>query len=220
MNINAVHTPCKKCVFAKYDEKTQTGCNLGYLDIYRSKDTEILEAFDNDLEFFIINDKKCPGYRENQWFAQWGMEHSSIEEKISKFRELNKLNYLLVINFKLIGESIEDIDNLKNSLKSLSIIPQKLVFVRSSSGGETTTYGSINKLMKDVRINCPWRIQSMMDDSISNENILHSIINGNKPYRFICNILKSNCEKINNVMVYANDLVYDKLNCKHTTTII
>ena len=59
--INAVHTPCKNCVFAIYDNITQTNCALHYLDIYRDKDIEILEAYDNDKEFYIINNKKCIG---------------------------------------------------------------------------------------------------------------------------------------------------------------
>lgn len=211
MSISPIHTPCKKCVFAKYNTTTQVGCSLNYLDIYRSRNIEILEVFDNEAEFFVINEKKCPGYREDQWFSQWGMENSSLDDKIIKFKSLNKLNYLLVINFKLIGETKEDIDKLKNSLNKLSITPQKIVFVRASSGGETTTYGSINKLMRETGIDCAWRIQSMIDDSISNENILHNIINANKSYRFVCNIRRSDCIDLDKIIDYANDLVYTKL---------
>lgn len=210
-SIDIIHTPCKSCVFALYTDKTQTGCHLDYIDKYKNKGVDVLEAYDNDLEFFIINSKKCIGYRENRWFIQYGLEHASLDEKAAKFKELNRIDYLLVINFIEIGSSKNDIENIKKGLAKLAIPPKKIVFVRGPEGAETTIYASIQQLMSDTKINCAWRIQTMVDDSISNENILHSVINNNKPYRFICNIKKAECDDLNNVIQKANDMVYDQL---------
>jgi hypothetical protein len=208
-NISAIHTPCKSCVFAIYNDKTQTGCHLDYINKYKNKDTQILEAYDNDLEFFIVNDKKCVGYRENPWFAKYGLEHSSIEKKIAKVKEVNHIDYILVINFLEIGDKEEDLDNLKNTLSTLAIHPKKIVFIRGSEG--TIIYATIQKLMTDSKINCKWRIQTMVDESISNENILHNAINNDKSYRFVCHIKNSKCDNLNYIVLTANDIVYDKL---------
>ena len=81
--IHAIHTPCKNCVFAKYEENTQTGCELDYIEKYKNLESEILEVYDNDKEFYVINDKKCLGYREPKWFEQLSMSDSSMEEKIN-----------------------------------------------------------------------------------------------------------------------------------------
>lgn len=209
--IDIIHTPCKNCIFALYEDKTQVGCHLGYLDKYKNKGLNVIEAYDNDLEFFVINGKKCVGYRENPWFAKYGLEHASLEDKTSKFKELNRINYVLVINFIEIGDKQEDIDNLKRALSLLTIHPKKIVFVRGPEGTETTIYASIQKLMTESKIDCQWRIQTMVDDSISNENILHNIINHDKSYRFVCHIKKSECNNLNRVVQKADEIVYNDL---------
>jgi hypothetical protein len=66
--------------------------------------------------------------------------------------------------------------------------------------------------MKDSKIACSWRIQTMVDNLISKENILHDIISNNKSYRFICNIKKANCESyLNKIISKANNIVYNDL---------
>ena len=210
--INIVHTPCKSCVFAEYDNKTQKGCRLGYIDRFKENGIEVLEAYDSDLEFYIVNKKKCLGYRENAWFTQYGLEHADIESKIAKFKELNRLEYLLVINFVQIGCEPSDMELLEAALSSLTIKPQKIVFIRGPEGSHTTIYASIQALMKRCGIECKWRIQTMVDDTISNEDILHNTINLNKNYRFICDIRKANCvDALDRVILKANDIVYNDL---------
>lgn len=209
--IDTIHTSCKDCVFALYDKKTQAGCFLKYIDHYKSSDIDVIEAYDKDTEFFIINGKKCIGYRENSWFAQYGLENASIEQKADKFHELNRIDYVLVINFIEIGSTETDIINIQKSLSSLKIPPAKIVFVRSPEGLETTIYASIQKLMTKVKLDCKWRIQTMVDESVSNENILHGIINQDKSYRFVCHMKKSDCSGLGGLVDKANDIVYTKL---------
>ena len=126
--INPIHTPCKQCVFAKYENITQTDCFLNYIDKYKTNEVEILEAYDEEKEFYIINGKKCIGYRENKWFANIGMENASIEEKIQEFNRKNYLHYLLVLN--LDNYSYENFEHLKNQIANISIKPSKIIFIR------------------------------------------------------------------------------------------
>ena len=89
-SIPAIHTSCKKCVFAIYDNITQTGCHLDYIAKYREKNISILEAYDEQKEFYVIGDKKCPGYREDSWFKD---NNLTIEEKIDKIKkDISKLS--------------------------------------------------------------------------------------------------------------------------------
>lgn len=209
--VDIIHTPCKSCVFATYENNTQTGCHLNYIEKYKSNGTDILEAYDADKEFYIINGKKCIGYRENGWFEQYGLQNASLEEKERKLKESNHIDYVLVINFIEIGDSDQDISNIKSALSSLTMHPARIVFVRGPEGSETTIYASIQKLMTDSKIDCKWRIQTMVDDSISNENILHGVVNENKSYRFVCHMKKSNCDNLNRIVEAANDIVYNQL---------
>ncbi|NCA30639.1 MAG: hypothetical protein EBS93_07975, partial [Chitinophagia bacterium] len=120
--INKIHTPCKDCVFAKYQDNTQIGCELDYISKYKSKNIEILEAYDNNKEFYIINGKKCIGYRENKWFDQFDLKDNSIEDKIKKFHELNSLDYLLVIDLKKIN--LEELEDILGQINTLEIKPK------------------------------------------------------------------------------------------------
>lgn len=99
-SISQIHTSCKNCVFSIYSDITQTGCALNFLSKYKEKNTEILEAYDEQKEFYIINNKKCLGYREDGWFKQFDMVGSTTDEKIKKFKETNYIDYLMLIDLK------------------------------------------------------------------------------------------------------------------------
>jgi hypothetical protein len=208
--IHPLHTACKKCVFALYHGKTQTGCDLRYLDSYRNKNSEILDVYDSELEFYVINEKKCPGYREQSWLIRNKLMDTPREDWVKVFNDQNKIGYLLVIDYRLLGDSLEVHEYLKQTLASLVIKPQKIVFVRSASGSEYTKYSNIQKLMTDTNIDCAWRIQSMVDDSIQHYDVLHSIVNLNKSYRFVCDIQKVPCF-INQVIERAQTIVCEEL---------
>lgn len=208
--IHPLHTACKKCVFAKYTDKTQIGCGLDYLDIYKNRGVEILEAYDSDLEFFVVNEKKCPGYREYSWLIKNGLETNSDEERISVFRKQNKIGYLLVIDYKLLGDDEDTFNRLKLCLSEVDIKPQKIIFVRHHQGSEYSKYYNIQALMTGSNTDCAWRIQTMVNEELSHNDILHSIINLNKPYRFICDI-KSLPTNLNTVVNKAQQIVCDQV---------
>jgi hypothetical protein len=48
-------TSCKKCIFAVYEGKTQTGCKFDRIDKY-SKQNKVIEAYDDESEFYVIKD--------------------------------------------------------------------------------------------------------------------------------------------------------------------
>lgn len=206
--ISAVHTSCKSCVFAEYNGITQTDCKLHYIDKYRNKNIEILEAYDDSNEFFIINNKKCVGYRENPWFAKYGLENASIEDKISKFKELNYLNYLLLIDLKVFN--LEQLKNLKNQIDNCKIKPKKIIIVRYRDTKSDFVYDNIKSIFSKFNEEFTWRIQTMIDESLTHEDILHNATNMNKGYRFIVSIKEPNSD-LEHIVNKANTIVHDDL---------
>lgn len=58
-----LQTSCKECVFAIYDNNTQTGCVADRIVKFSDK---AIEAYDNDKEFYVIN-AFCNYYRKPSW---------------------------------------------------------------------------------------------------------------------------------------------------------
>lgn len=209
--IAPIHTACKKCVFASYNNNSQTGCSIGYLEKYKNINATILEVYDEEKEFYVINDKKCLCYREDSWFKEKNMENSSLEEKISKIKEENHLHYLMVIN--LYNFNDDELRRITQEISNLSVKPQKIIFIRYSNN-KSFEFKVLSSLLKETNLNCKWRIQSMIDDSLNYNEILHNIINMNKNYRFILSI-KEPSSNINSLISYTDNRVHDELGSVH-----
>lgn len=63
-DLQTVVQSCKGCQFGVMDGKTQTGCSFGRLDKYREQNPDsVIEAFDEDEEFFLVNGRRCAAFR-------------------------------------------------------------------------------------------------------------------------------------------------------------
>lgn len=206
--INPIHTCCKRCVFAEYESITQVSCAIKYLEKYKDMGTEILEAYDNDAEFYILNNKKCIGYREEKYFVKVGLIDSNIQDKINYVLDNNKLSYLMTIN--LAEYTSETFKELGLELSKISIKPKKIIFVRYSHLPKIFEYDVIINFLKDSNIDCEWRIQTMLDDTVEYSTILNNIINLNKSFRFVLSINKPG-NSIGEIIDLGNRLVYNEL---------
>ena len=207
-NINPIHSPCKNCVFAIYENNTQTGCSLNYLDKYKNKNVSILEAYDDDKEFYIINGKKCLGYRENKWFDQFNLSDASIEDKTSKYFETNTLDYCVIIDLKTMD--INNLDHILSQLSQCQIQPKKVIIVRYVDNELQFGYSKIEALLKKYNASYIWRIQTIVDLSLTSEQILHNIVSLNAKYRFILSINKANSD-IQHIINSTNIIVHEDL---------
>ena len=59
-----MNTSCKNCHYAIYEGITQIGCKLNRIDKWQQQ-TEVLEAYDEEKEFYVIKDRVCNAY--NEW---------------------------------------------------------------------------------------------------------------------------------------------------------
>lgn len=206
--INPVHTPCKDCVFAVYDKQTQKDCSLNYIDIYKNKNTEILEVYDNEKEFYIINGKKCIGYRENKWFQQFNLENSDLQSKIDKYHETNKLDYLIIVDLK--SFSLEELEDTIKQISLCEIQPRKVILIRYTDNELRFPYSSIENILKQYNISYTWRVQTILDQSLLYKDILHNIVSLNSKYRFILSVSNYN-KDISNIVLSTNKIVHNDL---------
>lgn len=204
-SISTIHTACKNCAFAVYDNITQIGCSLDYIEKYKHKGATVLEVYDKEKEFYVINDKKCLGYRENKWFNKYNLENSRLETKIEKFKQENHLNYLLMVDLK--NFDTHDLIKLAESIKNCKILPEKIIFVRYQNNNPVFTYDKIKEFIDNSKLSCKWRIQTMVTEELSHRDILHTCTNLNKGYRFILSINNPYFE-IDNIIETANKIVY------------
>lgn len=205
--IDPIHTPCKDCTFAVYENKTQTECALGYLDIYKSnKDLQVLEVYDNEKEFFVINKKKCPGYREPKWFDKISEPTETLQDKINAFHKYNKIGYLLVINLLVISKS-EFID-LCEQISALDILPNKIIFVRypPSNSNDTFPYEYLKDSIDKHLPKTAWKIQTVVDPTTPYEFMLQNIVSVNKRHRFVISVNGFNTD-IGTIIDRANSVV-------------
>jgi len=205
--IKAIHTVCKNCVFSIFDGNTQTGCFTKYLDRYRENNEQVLEVFDDNKEFYIINHKKCLGYRENAWFDQFNMLNSTMQEKFDKIKSENHLQYLLIIDLQ--QYSIEDIDDLESQLKTLDTKPSKIIFIRYDNN-PVHSFERLDQVLKSCNIHCAWRIQNMLDYALSYDDILHNAIFMENQYRFILSVYRP-YKDINSIINKTNKIVFEDL---------
>lgn len=113
---SAGNTPCKDCAFAKYTEDglTQIGCELGYIDKFKAVGNEVVEAYDQDKEFYVIMNRRCPGFRSQEW------ANKVPPEKRESFMALE--NHL---PFHVVIFANDDIEKMRATLKSLKAQEQK-----------------------------------------------------------------------------------------------
>ena len=64
-----MNTKCKSCIFGVFEDKKQTGCVLGKLDIYKEQGTRITREFSErtQREYYVINDRYCMACRSDSW---------------------------------------------------------------------------------------------------------------------------------------------------------
>jgi hypothetical protein len=107
----AVKTNCKECVFAIYDDKTQTSCAFNRIEKFGSS---IIESYDNEKEFYVIN-RLCNYYRH----ANWGYSQDDKE----KVEHESALSFDIFVDCN--GLSIDTKQDVINLIKSCSYYADK-----------------------------------------------------------------------------------------------
>lgn len=133
-NLSAVHTSCKNCIFAQYSSNTQYGCGFkNRIEKFKAIDENlVVEAYDADKEFFIINGRLCSAYRDQAWVnkqkgkgGELGKSEAIVEKEIRV-----RADFVIILTDDTTDEQlIETLDSLKAS----TMEPFTVVVVNNSN---------------------------------------------------------------------------------------
>jgi len=116
-------TRCKSCTFAIYKDITQTGCELNKLEMHKINGMEIVEAYDEEKEFYVIKGRICPFFRPDNWRKNIrSLDLKTTEEIIQKENTI-KYQILLWENNDL------DIIQTIKTIEKLTTQPQHVVIL-------------------------------------------------------------------------------------------
>lgn len=161
-----LHTSCKGCIFAVYQDITQIGCLIGELDKFRKFDRDILEAYDEEKEFFILNNTQCFKKREKLW----------ADNKTTKdIGELVKIiDEEIAIRCHIIILATNNLQHLKTTLDSLStqvLLPSYVTIIRHTSN----TIKPTDILPLTQKLKFKWRIENLTQP-MSDESAVDMVI--------------------------------------------
>lgn len=192
-NINSV---CKDCCFAIYEnEITQVGCEQKMLDKYREI-TEVIEAYDDEKEFYVVRGRACPYRRSAKWRAKHADGYKEALEKE------NQVTVQVIVfsdgNFENVKKTVESIKNQKK-------LPIHLTLVQP--------YGEKQKLASiftEYLKTCPfkWRLQNMLEEQPL-DKIVHSLLGFIKSQYYL--VLNSGEVIGENFLKQLNRLIIDDL---------
>ena len=206
--ISTIHTSCKDCVFAIYNDNTQTDCSMNMIEKYQNKGSKIIEAYDDEKEFFIINERKCIWYRVPSWFNQFEDANDSLEYRVTKAKEFNQINYMMLIDLKLF--TIEELEKTFIEISNLDIKPKRIIFLRYNYTNNIFEFDTIKGLIDRYKIVCAWRIQTMVKKDVELRSIVSSTINFYKMHKFVL-YMTNYSNTVNSIINTGNKIVFDDL---------
>ena len=156
-----LQTSCKKCVFAKYKKNTQTGCSLQRLEEYKKNGLNIIEGYDEEKEFFIVDGGQCNFYHD----AEWAKDKKSLKKEAKK---------ACFIECQAIVIANDNWNDLVLTLKTLVHQHLYSIVVIKPFGCILDSESIINKL-KSIKIP-HWKLQSVQSNTDTIENSIDIVV--------------------------------------------
>ncbi len=173
-SLQIARTSCKDCVFAIFDGdiKTQIGCSMGRIDIYRAQNPEsVIEAYDEEKEFYVINNRICNLCRNSKWAADknprdlLGLQYAAIEEASLKF------DVIVIAN-----DNINDVEATISFLMQEEYKPRQITIIRKP-GNQIRPAFLRNSLSK---LNVKWRMASLVNPEFDEREMVDESIKTSK----------------------------------------
>ena len=156
-NVSSLSTVCKNCLFAIYDEKTQIGCAFHRTDKAENHPIyELVEAEDDDKQFYIVNNHICPYQRTDTWI------HAHDNDIIARVNEEVYMPWAVILFYKDndITELMERVDELKQQ----RVKPNIVTLVISSNN---ISPENLRKVLNDINDNFDiWYVQKLLDTEL------------------------------------------------------
>jgi len=204
--IKKIHTSCQDCCLTVYNEEntTQVGCLHNLIEYYKNIGNEVLEAYNENGEFYIINGRKCFFKRTVDWYLGYGFKDKN--ECLEKIVDDTKIKYMAVININKEND-LKDIEYTIQSLLSQSPQPSFIICVRSFDCPIKPS--DINSLL--IKTKKMWRVSNPSCSDITYEDVFNGLIDIFwKDYPIYLKIKAGNLIHDNNLMVNINSqIIYD-----------
>lgn len=169
--IATIHTSCKNCIFAIYENITQFDCKIKKLDMWKKNNVQVLEAYDEEKEFFIINNRKCPYKRTTKWANAY-----------PKDKHIEQVEKEVTFKYNAIVIASDNIDNIKSTITNLAnqkIKPQFITLIRPFNNSIRPS--SIVPFLQNINIK--WKMVNVADSDANVFNIIDTIVTFSKqPY--------------------------------------
>jgi hypothetical protein len=195
MSNGLIKTSCKDCVFAIYDGKTQTGCYTNALHRLEANNGKIVEAYDEEKEFYLIEDRICIECRHKEKWNKLTPD-MSIDEMYETVKMENTLKVEVLVLFNL-GDNIQELENTLTSLNKQKKFIKKIHIVNTTG----FTPVEIRECLKQNIKNVAWSIESMQDDYSIDDMVHYGFKKINVKHTLIVetnsNIADNYLEKIN-----------------------
>lgn len=200
--ISLIHTPCKLCVFAEYEDNTQIGCQIGYLSTYQKNNIEILEVYDDEKNFYVINNKKCLGYRDRSW-----LDKHQDQDLSSVVKAENELKYICLIEITT-NSTLDKIKQYIYSIINQDIKPKGILFYQNRLENHKVKNQELLHFMQNfTNTGIDWKIKNFIDKDMDNQDRFKATIASCPINRFYLladtdNALPNNC--IKNIQSYID----------------
>ena len=160
-----VNTICKNCIFAKYDGITQVDCKLDKIQTYKKHGINVKEAYDEDKEFFVLENKRCMFERSKNW------KHYK-EDTAKQLDIINKEIFpygVIIINT---CDNLSKISDTLNSVYSQELLPKYI--------GIINLYGVKHYIDELIDIfkshDVPWKLENITNPQIPDYRLVDLII--------------------------------------------
>lgn len=187
IELNQIHTACKNCVFADYtaDGIKQSGCKIGKLKDYKNAGIEVLNVYDEEKDFSVINGRVCLFYRNTEVMEQYPKD---IWEEIVKLQ--TKVPYHAIV-FVEPDSSFKEVKETCKKLKDQDISPNLVTLVNKQYYNYTLDqqkYIQPSKLLS-LLSNCEFHqysLKNIYDDNLDDRAIIDLVFDSvkDKPYPF------------------------------------
>jgi len=168
--IKKEHTSCHDCCFGVYDgikTNTQVDCALELIKHYKENGQEILEAYNDDIEFYIINGRRCYFKRTKEWYE--GLKEEDKLEHLSRVLKETRIKYMAVIYADYCYNDIED---TVNSIMSQTYPPSFIVIIRNYGCKIKPTL--LNELL--IGTGTKWRVSNAQNESITADFVFYGLM--------------------------------------------
>lgn len=204
--LSVIHTPCKECVFAEYEGKTQTGCATDMLNKFKDAGYDIIEVYDNEQEFFVINNKKCIFMRNQAWLDK--NQINNISDAITKATDENTIKYIIILDINT-ATTIKNIEDAIQYFISQGIQPSGILAMTDKRDKLQVEIKDIAKLLDSTKIK--WRIQKFIDEDLTFTQKIKAIIQSAPVNRFYLYLDPSKFNSTNVDMDWLNTKILDGL---------